>query len=245
MSTNFGSIVLPSLFLIGWMQDPKGATSDPELANIPAIHGIAISWGSPVLTETLVQAMLPRDGTGKDDDSLRKELRLKDHQLTKLRDLLDRACDAAEAEDKDKLAPDRFFEIQEAKLLEGLPDVLTKPQMKRFEELHCQIEGLAILRVSAYGTRIGLSDDQRTKIRSMVAEFQKKADVHHGGIFSSRAGDDALRINTESLRSLAQGLDLKILRLLTARQKAAWKELVGETFKWEAILEPLDKRPDP
>ena len=61
MSINCGSLVLPWVFLIGWMQDPKEAP-DAALANIPARHGVAITWVWPGISCELVYWMLPRDG---------------------------------------------------------------------------------------------------------------------------------------------------------------------------------------
>jgi hypothetical protein len=204
---------------------------DAELSNIPEWHGIAL-WSHDNLGWTLVNGMVAK-GQGKGGAQLRLELKLTSDQRSSLKELLAKPFKSAE---KDRTSsPEQFFESCETAVQEGLPAILTKPQLARFEELLCQIEGLAILRIEKYASRMGLTDDQQTEIKALLAKYREKARQQHGAIFTARNSVDA-RPYRDALKSLANELDLKILELLSEKQRVAWIGFVGARFDWDDVI---------
>jgi hypothetical protein len=240
MAVGYRAITAMWLPLLCWTPAHSAVNSlnaAPELANIPELHGVALFY-HPVLAEESVMGLCYSGYR----DSLRKEVHPNCDQQSKMGDLLTKAFERSDevsrgAYRSEKNLPpgadrlERIYEPGATVLLEGLPKILTKPQMTRFEQLHCQIEGLASLRFKVYASRVGLSDNQRKRIRALHFKYATAAKVHHRAVFTARSMNE-VPLHTVQLISLAKFLDLKILDLLTAKQRTAWLSLVGERFDW-------------
>lgn len=110
-----------------------------------------------------------------------------------------------------------------------LADILSDSQMKRLKELRLQREGALALMRKDIAEKVGLSDDERQKIRGMVDEAMEPA-------HQSSDGD---RPDRESMRTMHEKLSAKILKSLTDEQQDKWKELTGKPFKFDE-----NRRPD-
>ncbi len=190
-------------------------TAVPELTAIPEYHGIALWWANS-LSDVLIN-----DQHGEATKRLRQELKVSPDQAARLA-----------ASWKKREAPrDESFAAQETAVLAFLQEGLTKEQFSRFEELHCQIEGLMILRHERYASRVGLSDSQRTAVQKLGQEYTGKASGYVRALFVGRSDDGGARI-VKRLNILARNLDNRILELLSDKQRETWVRMAGEKYDW-------------
>lgn len=117
-------------------------------------------------------------------------------------------------------------------LLAALPLVLSNKQMKRFEELSCQMSGPMALRLQHYSVRLQLSEAQRARIANLVDIYSDKVRPLQRVAFSTGSAD-----NTTKLKAMACELDEKILALLTESQRMKWTDCLGKRFDWSGITE--------
>jgi hypothetical protein len=163
------------------------------------------------------------------------ELKLSDEQKTKVATLADKIQeerrgqfqglrDLSNEERQKKMADWRASEDKQ------LAEILNADQMKRYNQLRLQRQGISAVAEKPVADELKLTDDQRTKIQEIMsaqmAEMQSLRQSGGGG------GDfSALR---EKMTAMRKQTDDKIAAVLTDEQKSKWKEMTGAPFTFPA-----------
>jgi Spy/CpxP family protein refolding chaperone len=114
-----------------------------------------------------------------------------------------------------------------AELEKQLSQILNEQQMKRLKQIALQVEGYAALERPEIADQVGLTKEQRQKIRDIL----RQADEKRREAFQQGQGDRQAAF--QRMREIRQWVDGEIEKLLTAEQKKKWQELVGAPFKFE------------
>jgi hypothetical protein len=150
--------------------------------------------------------------------------------------------------------PDREREVKmltelKAKVLSEM----SATQIKRLREISLQAVGVTALGDDAVAARVGLSADQKAKIRKLVGAGLEKAnglakqanDRAAKGLkepktqkeveawqkeFGTRLAAEQKKLQPQ-LESIRKSTITQVLALLNEKQKNAWKALLGPTFK--------------
>jgi hypothetical protein len=110
---------------------------------------------------------------------------------------------------------------------EKLAKVLNDSQMKRLKQLRLQREGAIALVRKEIADKVGLSDDDRYKIRGMIDEAMES---HHG--------DQDGPPDPNEMRDFHTLLGQKILKSLSSSQRSKWENLAGKPFKFDEKWHP-------
>jgi hypothetical protein len=110
-----------------------------------------------------------------------------------------------------------------------LAENLSEGQRKRLDQIRWQVTGLMLLTKPEVAKMLNLTEEQQTKFKEMQAEARGQLEQLFGP--GSREG------RTEKLAKLRAEIDRKVEAILTDEQKAKAKELVGERFNGELVLE--------
>jgi hypothetical protein len=102
--------------------------------------------------------------------------------------------------------------------------ILDAKQFQRFEQLRVQREGLSALGRPDVATKLGLTDDQEAKIRTLQERARSRA---RGGPNQS---DEDRRANFTRMQQQREKMQADILAVLTDAQKTKWEELKGKEF---------------
>ena len=115
---------------------------------------------------------------------------------------------------------------------EQLEDILSDPQMKRLKELRLQHEGATALMRKDVADRVGLSDEDRQRLRGLVEEARERAPRPQPG---EQPDPEAMRRAHEAFRAQ---LNEKVLASLTDAHRAKWRQLLGQPFKFDENWRP-------
>jgi Spy/CpxP family protein refolding chaperone len=107
----------------------------------------------------------------------------------------------------------------------ALADVLKPDQVKRFNQIRIQVQGLQAFADPDVQAKLNLDADQKQKIRSIAQDSQGQMRE----VFQS-AGDDRAGARRKLAELRKENMD-KALAVLTADQKSTWKDLTGEPFE--------------
>lgn len=127
----------------------------------------------------------------------------------------------ASQEERMKILADRTAE--ETKVLSG---ILNKDQQGRLRQIVLQQQGLMAAGQPDVADEIKLTDDQKAKVREILAQHRQSVQ----GLFQGGVNADA----REKFVALAKETNGKIEAVLTADQKTRWKEMQGPEFKFQA-----------
>jgi Spy/CpxP family protein refolding chaperone len=114
-----------------------------------------------------------------------------------------------------------------AEVEKQLATILNEQQMKRLKQIALQVEGYAALERPEIADQVGLTKEQRQKIRDILRQAGEK----RREAFQQGQGDRQAAF--QRMREIRQWVDGEIEKLLTAEQKKKWQELVGAPFKFE------------
>jgi Spy/CpxP family protein refolding chaperone len=114
-----------------------------------------------------------------------------------------------------------------AEVEKQLATTLNEQQMKRLKQIALQVEGYAALERPEVAEQVGLTKEQRQKIRDILRQANEK----RREAFQQGQGDRQAAF--QRMREIRQWVDGEIEKLLTAEQKKKWQELVGAPFKFE------------
>ncbi|HWP30549.1 MAG TPA: hypothetical protein VNK96_02315 [Fimbriimonadales bacterium] len=107
-----------------------------------------------------------------------------------------------------------------------IKEVLTPQQIKRLEEISLQLEGPRALLRPEIADKVGLSPQQREKIREIYRNVGRPTtprDVPQGP-----EGREQLR---ERMKAQRKELEEKLLGVLTPEQRTRWQALLGRPFE--------------
>lgn len=114
-----------------------------------------------------------------------------------------------------------------AEVEKQLATTLNEQQMKRLKQIALQVEGYAALERPEIADQVGLTKEQRQKIRDILRQAaEKRREAFQQGRSDRQAA-------FQRMREIRQWVDGEIEKLLTAEQKKKWQELVGAPFKFE------------
>ena len=109
--------------------------------------------------------------------------------------------------------------------------IIDRDQMKRLKEIKLQVQGVRAFNDPDIAKALDLTDEEKTKIKAIEDEGRTAM----RGLFQPGGDPQAMRQKIEEFRK--SQLE-KVTAVLTADQKAKWKELTGEPFKGEIQMGP-------
>lgn len=173
-------------------------------------------------------------------ESVQKELKLTDEQLTKVREVGEKLRaemrdsfaglrdiqDAQERRDKMTGLSDEF----DTKAREQLRDVLSREQMMRLFQIRLQVRGtLYALNNPRIARRLQLTEEQKQKAAELQKSTQEKVMAGYQGLRD--VPEDQRRAKMEELRASAQKVaadtEKQALELLTPEQKTTLEQMKG------------------
>lgn len=107
-----------------------------------------------------------------------------------------------------------------------IKEVLTPQQLKRLEEISLQLEGPRALLRPEIADKVGLSPQQREKIREIYQSVGRP--ITPRDIPQGPEGREQLR---ERMKAQRKELEEKVLSVLTPEQKTRWQTLLGKPFE--------------
>lgn len=161
------------------------------------------------------------------------DLKLTDDQKTKLKDAQAKAMQEMQAARENAQAsggqmdPAAMKKLQEdnAKTIKG---ILTDDQNKRLLEIFVQLQGNNALQNEDVQKALGLSDDQKTKIKDLVKAQndanQELRTKQRNNEIDQQAAQDARTKNAAKLKE-------ELGNVLTADQATKFKDMAGKPFK--------------
>ncbi len=162
--------------------------------------------------------------------SVQDELKLSEEQLKKVTEVGEKQKKAMDdlkgAEPQERFK--KMMEITQANE-KAYAEVLKPEQTKRLKQVSLQVQGVRALANPELAKEVGLTEEQREKMRTIQAEASKE--MFAGGGFG--ANPDEMRKKIEEMN---KGINEKLLTALTAEQKTKWKEMTGEPFKGKVEL---------
>ena len=171
--------------------------------------------------------------------SVQKELKLTDDQIEKAK--------AAATEQREKVM-EKFQELRDLEPAEQqvkrtalmkematdskkVTDALLKPeQAKRFVQISLQTQGVGAFMDEATQAKLKMTDEQKNKLKDIGEESGKQMMELREMFQSDR--DGAMKKGAEIRKATTE----KATAVLTADQKATWKEMTGEPFT--LVVEP-------
>ena len=116
-----------------------------------------------------------------------------------------------------------------------LRGILSDSQMKRLKELRLQRDGAMALSRKDIADQVGLSDDERLKIRGMIDEARDSMRPDQGG----QPGQPPSR---QEMEEMHKKLNDQILSTLSSKERSKWEELCGKPFKFDETWHPQGMR---
>jgi hypothetical protein len=172
-----------------------------------------------------------------DNPAVQDDLKLSREQREQLRDLLPWLNERREESfgDFHKLTAEersrRFVEQAKANT-DAVADVLTDRQVERLGQIELQWRGPMALLDADVASRLKLTFDQRTRIRAVAFDAFRPA-PWFGGPKGPRSGPEKRRLPDPA--EVRAAMD-KALAVLTADQKAQWRQMTGEPYTGPRLM---------
>ncbi len=124
-----------------------------------------------------------------------------------------------------------------AEVLAALGKVLDEKQLKRLKQIQVQQMGNNAFKDAGVQKELNLTAEQKTSIDGIL-EVQTKELAEFkggfGGFGKGKGGADAAKGNAEKADKVRKEATEKINGVLTKTQRATWREMTGEEFKFAA-----------
>lgn len=206
---------------------------------------MAMAIGLATCLSSAVRAQGPGGGRGMGGGSLlsnkgvQKELKLTDEQIekadkaaTELREkMMEKFAELRELEGDERQEKMASLQKEMAAASKKVSDEILKPeQAKRLEQITMQFGfqngGAQYLASNTeIADKLKITDEQKNKLKDLVTEARaKQQEMREAG-----QGGDPAEMRTKMM-AFQKELQEKVNALLTAEQKAGWKELTGEPF---------------
>lgn len=162
--------------------------------------------------------------------SVQDELKLSADQVSKVEEAAKKEADARQGlrnlgQDEQRA---KFREMRTASD-KVVADILKPEQTKRLKQITLQQEGSRALAEPEVAQALNLTDDQKTKLRTIAEESGRQMrELFQGGQNTGAR---------EKLAELRKSTNDKAMAVLTDEQKSKLKELQGEPFKGEIRFE--------
>jgi Spy/CpxP family protein refolding chaperone len=173
--------------------------------------------------------------------SVREELKLTEEQAQKLgaegRKIREKFAGLGKAEPAER--EKKMAELREESD-KVLAEILKPEQAKRLKQIFLQHQGPRALTDAEVAKALEITDEQKKQFQAIhdeiTDELKKLADAGKDG----KEGEDTRKKAAELRKNAGQ----KMQKLLTEKQRAKWRELVGEHFKGEIHLGPARPTPE-
>lgn len=109
--------------------------------------------------------------------------------------------------------------------------VLDAKQLARLEELKLQRDGINALSRSEVATKLGLTDDQKEKIKKIRDDARPDPSSFQNLRNATKEDRDAAAAKAQERRTKTQA---DTLAVLTAEQKSSWEKMQGKKFEFPA-----------
>jgi hypothetical protein len=185
----------------------------------------------PLVPEgTTVQLILLRQ------KSVQEELKVSADLAKMIKEFTDKEYEAFQGAVKlnEKEREQKLEELEKANQ-KFLADNLSAAQRKRLDQIAMQVTGLRQLTRPEVAKVLDLTDEQQKKFADMQKEAAKD--------FEAIMGDKDRAGRTAKLAKLRADIDKKVEAVLTDKQKEKARELVGEPFKGELVIEDRESPP--
>jgi Spy/CpxP family protein refolding chaperone len=203
-----------------------------KVCRFALVFGLAVLVASPALAQRQ-RGDRPRGerpqgfGGGSvfllSQESVQKDLKLSDDQVTKVKELQKKQREALQGVSREE----RRTKMQEqAKATQkAVKEILKPEQQKRLDQITLQREGTRALSRKEVAEALKISDEQKEKIKTIREEARKET----SGLRGNGNNQDARKKVAEIRKSSSE----KVMNVLTSEQKAKLKELQGEPFNGE------------
>jgi hypothetical protein len=117
-----------------------------------------------------------------------------------------------------------------------LKDVLNEGQMKRLKQLQLQRMGAEALSRPEIADKVGLSDDELDKVRSIVDDARQDMPRPEQGHQPDR--EKMMKAH----QAMVAKVNDKVFAILSSKEFSKWKELTGKPFKFDENYRPEPPR---
>jgi Spy/CpxP family protein refolding chaperone len=173
-------------------------------------------------------------------EPVQKELELSDEQkasIQKFRD--DMMADGQNFFSQlQGLSPDEIQKKMQERGKENrkkIADILLPPQMERLDEITIQFAGPAALNRDEVAEKVGLSGDQKGKIKDIADDTRQKMFDMFSSFGGPPADDKERQERREKMTKLNTEQNDKIMGVLTGDQKTKFEQLKGKTFDTSSV----------
>lgn len=148
-----------------------------------------------------------------------QELKLSTDQISKIQALLPAPGST----------PQRMTAEERKQQADQVKSILTPDQYTRYQQIVLQLAGPRALERKQVATELGLSADQVSQIRQIIASYQPSAPTAPAGGTAGPTGGAPGRA-PRLTRAQREEMDGKILAVLTPDQKTKWQSMIGAPF---------------
>jgi Spy/CpxP family protein refolding chaperone len=159
-------------------------------------------------------------------EALGKEMRSNMPDFGGLRDLSDDERQAKMEENRKKM--EKVMQDAQAKLKE----ILLPNQLDRLNQIRIQAAGTMILMDPAVQKDLGITDDQKAKMKTINDDARKQ-----GRKLFENASPEDRQANMDKMQKLRKETDEKVMDILTADQKTKLEKMKGEKFDTSSLFQ--------
>lgn len=172
-----------------------------------------------IATEDTVELVLLRQ------KSVQHELKVTPDEASKIHEFCSRQWKKAEGLAKaSKEEREKKFDAMAEENEKFLKECLKPEQRKRLKQISMQRAGLLWVARSDVASELGLTDEQKQKVKELHREAHKEA-------MEILRSNEGKTVKKEHLREMRMKDRRRLMSLLTDEQKRKWKEMIGEEFK--------------
>jgi Spy/CpxP family protein refolding chaperone len=185
-------------------------------------------------------------------EKVQKELKLSDEQKEKIGELAKEMRPGRPA-DGDSLTPeerrakmDELRKKAREKVEKRLAEILKPEQLERMKQIHVQAMGAAALGNSDVVKALGITDDQRGKLKTLRDEAGEKGRELFGSMRDLSPEEQKAKMseNHKKMREIAGELMEKSLAVLTPEQREKFEKMKGKKFDMDfSAPQPPRERP--
>jgi Spy/CpxP family protein refolding chaperone len=198
--------------------------------------GVVVVVAVAVVALTAPAALAQRGGGGGfgmgpafllGQESVQKDLKLSDDQVTKIKDFEQKRREALSGL-RDLSQEDRRKKMEEQNKADhkAIAEILKPEQVKRLKQIAWQLQGPQALADEEVVTALGLSADQKDKVKKIGEESRQQMRE----LFQPGGNREEAQKKMQELRKATND---KMMEVLSPEQKTKLKELTGEPFKGE------------
>jgi len=171
-------------------------------------------------------ALLSNKGVQKelklDDEQVKKVETLSTELREKMTGLREKLQDVPQEERGEKMR--ELMKPINDDMKKSLAGILKPEQVKRLDQIQLQQQGVNAFADPETAKKLNLTDEQKDKLKGIVEDHRSQQRELFQGFQNDREG------TMKKIQDLNKETMGKVTGLLTADQKATWKEMTGEPF---------------